>query len=388
MKSLRILTTTHTANPGACIFTYSLERLLARLLPEFEVCTLDYVPRNRYYYELVRAFKPQHHSLTHNLGRYLQVERFQRENLHLEKPRQLYPTGYEAMTRFLIEKSYDVLVTGMVVWDITDVPYLPRFPSIYWLSEKIPAVKIAYAVSGHRSKEALVKKNTAEIQRILSSYALIGVRDQLTWEIVLESKADQGVPVFRVPDPAFLFEAQPTRIGDLLARRGIRLDEPTIGILFYGKPDLSRQLCSAYRSRGFQTVALSMYNPYADVNLGDQITPLEWAESFKYLSFCVTDRFHGTVFCLKNNIPFISIEPYAPATIKNSKILSLLDEFELRECYIDVLQDGFKFEQFLERAEDLRLGWASNHSPRVEAKLEEVHRRSVDFARQIQTVIR
>jgi hypothetical protein len=387
MRSLRILTTVHLANYGGCIFTYTLYRILTENLPEYEVRTLDYLPRNWYYHELARALKPQKNAITFNLGRFVQSERFHRQYLNLEKPSTFYPKGYESMVELLAKKRYDALVVGMVIWDITELPQIPRFPSIYWLSEKIPSVKIAYAASGHRSKAPLIKKNLPAIQRILSSYALIGVRDQITWEMVIESKADQYVPVFRVPDPTFLYENQPTGVRDILVSHGVDLNRPILGILFYGKSEFSSDLCNYYRSKGFQTVALSMYNPYADVNLGHLLSPFEWADAFKYLSFCVTDRFHDTIFCLRNNIPFLSIEPYAPETNKNSKILSLLNDFCLTECYMDVLQDDFRMGEFLGRAEDLRAAWKKDISSRVSNKLDEVYSSSLDFIQKTRSIL-
>jgi polysaccharide pyruvyl transferase WcaK-like protein len=387
MKSLRILTTVHLANQGGCIFTYSLSRALNENLPGYDVRTLDYLPGNWYLHELARALKPQSRSLTFNLGRFVQSERFHRKYLGLDKPTAFYPRGYQGMVELLTRQSYDVLVVGMVIWDMTELPQIPQFPSIYWLSEKIPSTKIAYAASGHRSKSGLIKKNLPDIQRILSSYALIGVRDQITWEMVLESKVDQYVPVSRVPDPAFLYEHQPTRVDEILREHGIDLDRPVLGVLLYGKPDFSRELCSFYKSKGFQTVALSMYNRYADVNLGHKISPFEWADAFRYLTFCVTDRFHGTIFCLKNNIPFVSIEPYAPASLKNSKIFSLLNDFALPECYLDVLREGFRMGDFLGRSEDLRLAWKQDFSPRIFDKLEETQTRSQEFIERIKSVV-
>ena len=387
MKSLRILTTVHLANHGGCIFAYSLYQILTKNLPGYDIRTLDYLPRNWYFHELARALKPQSHALTYNLRRFVLSEKFHNKYLNMDKPTAMYPTGYDGMVDLLTKQQYDALVVGMVIWDITDLPQIPQFPNIYWLSEKIPSKKIAYAASGHRSQAPLIQKNLPVIQRILSSYALIGVRDQITWEMVLESKADQVVPVFRVPDPAFMYEDQPTGVRQILAAHGVDFNRPLVGILFHGKPEFSSELCQFYRSKGFQTVAYSMYNPYADVNLGHLLTPFEWADTFKYLSFCVTDRFHGTIFCLRNKIPFLSIEPYAPNTSRNSKVLSLINDFALPECYRNVYQQEFEMQNFLGHAEDLRASWESDFSPRVARKLDEMQTNSLEFIEKTRSIL-
>jgi len=381
------MTTVHLANHGGCIFAGSLYNTLREYLPEYEVRTLDYIPRNWYYHELARALKPQPGALGFNLRRLLVSEKFHRETLDLDKPTAFYPAGYEGMVRFLEKQNYDALVVGMVIWDITELPQIPRFPNIYWLSERIPSVKIAYAASGHRSRESLIQKNEENIRKILSSYALIGVRDQITWEMVLECKVDQVVPVVRVPDPTILYHDRPTQVRKIFQSHGVDLDRPILGVLFYGKPEFSEKLCRHYRLKGYQTVALSMYNPFADVNLGDRLSPYEWADAFKYLTFCVTDRFHGTIFCLKNNIPFSSIEPYAPETIKNSKIYSLLEDFEMTENYTNPYLDDFDFNAYIERLGYLGNEWEYAYRPGVAAKLEVMRDRSMDFVRKIQAVL-
>jgi hypothetical protein len=387
MKTLRIMTTVHLANHGGCLFADSLYRTLTRSLPDYDVRTLDYIPRNWYYHELARAFKGHPKALTFNLRRFWISEKFHRQYLNLEKPTSFYPVGYEGMVNFLAEKPYDALVVGMVIWDITDLPQFPRFPNIYWLSERIPSTKIAYAASGHRSQLPLIQKNLPTIQKILSSYALIGVRDRITWEMVLESKVDQVVPVSRVPDPTFLLEDQPSEIRDIFESHGIDINRPILGVLLYGKPALSERLCNYYRSKGYQTVALSMYNPFADTNLGHLLTPYDWADAFKYLSFCVTDRYHGTIFCLRNNLPFISIEPYEPRTAKNSKIYSLLNDFDMLDCYYDVLQPEFNIDGFLERAGGLQSEWERIFQPRVAEKLSEMKTLSQDFIGQVRAIL-
>ena len=260
MKTLRILTTVHLANHGGCIFTYSLLQALMKNLPDYQVRTLDYLPRNWYYHELARAFKPQRKGLSYNLQRFLLSERFHRQYLHLEKAATIYPAGYERMVRLLTKVKYDALVVGMVIWDITDLPQIPRFPNIYWLSEKIPSVKIAYAASGHRTQFTLLRKNSADIQRILSSYALIGVRDRITWEMMQECKVDLVAPVYRVPDPAFVYEGRKTRVKEVLAKHGVDLKRPILCVLFYGKPEFSAELTAVGFALGLRVECLGRGN--------------------------------------------------------------------------------------------------------------------------------
>jgi hypothetical protein len=378
LKSMRILTTLRIANHGGILFADSLQRAMASAFPHYEARYLDYIPRDRKYYEWLRMFKPHRKAPLFNLRRHNHLQKFINQSIPHERLG-LAPFGYERIIKLLAKRNYDALVVGMVIWDITYKAYLSNFPNAYWLSEKIPAVKIAYAVSGHRTNLSLVKQFYPHIKRILDSYALIGVRDDLTAEIVTESKLDAGVPVVRLPDPTFLYEYGATQARQILARYDIDLNRPILGLLVYGKSAFSRELCNFYRQAGFQIVAMSMLNPHADANLGHILNPYEWAEIFNYLSFCVTDRFHGTIFCLKANKPFIAIEPYAPESLKNSKIYCLLKDFGMTEYYANVYREDFRIADFLSQAESLRNGWNSDLQARVSTKVQVMRQRNLDF---------
>lgn len=124
---------------------------------------------------------------------------------------------------------------------------------------------------------------------------------------------------------------------------------------------------------------MSMFNPYADINLGHLLTPYEWAETFRYLSFCVTDRFHGTIFCLMASKPFIAIEPFAPESLKNSKIYCLLKDFGMTEYYFNTYRYDFKIPDFIAQAEALRTSWNNETEIKVAIKIMEMRQRNLDF---------
>jgi hypothetical protein len=245
---MRILTTLRIANHGGILFADSLQRAMASAFPHYEARYLDYIPRDRKYYEWLRMFKPHRKAPLFNLLRHNHLQKFINQSVPHERLR-LAPFGYERMIKLLARHNYDALVVSMVIWDITYKAYLSNFPNAYWLSEKIPAVKIAYAVSGHRTNLSLVKQFSPHIKRILDSYALIGVRDDLTAEIVTESKLDARVPVMRIPDPTFLYEYGATQARQILARYGIDLNRPILGLLVYMASQLFHMNCVIFTGR-------------------------------------------------------------------------------------------------------------------------------------------
>jgi hypothetical protein len=250
LRKLRILTTVHLANPGACIFTEALSHALEETLPDFDVQVLNYLPRNWFFYEFARALKPNLKQPLLNIQRYLVSERFHREKIKLDKNVLTMPASYQGMVNFLEQQGYDALVVGMVVWDLVKKPFIPRYPNIYWLSEKLSAKKIAYAASGHRSDMLLFKENLPAIRKTLNSYSLIGVRDQITHDMVLGAKLDSDIPVMRVPDPAFLHELEwdSEAAKKVLENNGADLSRPLVGFIFHGNEKLARELADFYHA--------------------------------------------------------------------------------------------------------------------------------------------
>ena len=161
--------------------------------------------------------------------------------------------------------------------------------------------KIAYGVSGYNSDASLIQFHQDKITKYINDFEIIGSRDRFTHQMVTGHRTRSDGLVEMLPDPTFLYEIKPTGIGDKLSSLGVDLTRPILGTLLFGNTELAKEIQANYTAKGYQILALSMYNPYADINLGHLLDPFEWAEVFQYLNFCVSDRFHGTLFCLKNH---------------------------------------------------------------------------------------
>jgi polysaccharide pyruvyl transferase WcaK-like protein len=161
-----------------------------------------------------------------------------------------------------------------------------------------------------------------------------------------------------------------------------------VGLLFFGKPQLSKAVVDHYHARGYKTINFSMYNPFADINIGHRVDPDEWVALFRTLSFCITDRFHGTVFCLREGIPFVSIEPFQPKTLLNSKIYSHLKEFDLIDpCYQDTYNARFSVSELLATCDNLERNWSEEFSTKIQHLVRAKNEHQIKFLRKICTEI-
>ena len=131
-----------------------------------------------------------------------------------------------------------------------------------------------------------------------------------------------------------------------------------------------------------------MFNPYADINIGHRISPDEWLALIKQLSFCITDRFHISVFCLREDIPFIGIEPYQPKTLLNSKVYSVLKDFEIEKtCYQDTYKPEFNLDYFLSQCDQIEKNWKTDLSAGVRSRLISQNQNQRNFLELVHQII-
>lgn len=386
VNAIRILTYHHVTNNGAVLQAYSLCRALDREFDGNSVQILDYIPKALSRSEFLKNFKPCRKPLFFYSQRYTMYNKFIKANLQLDNklPKD---KSLESLIAFINSRNYDALIVGSDnIWRISQSKISPGFPNIYWLSDSIKTKKIAYAASAYKSDQLLINKYKSDIQRRLNSFDIIGVRDEFTLDMVKSCEINTSIPLQTVPDPTFLYELRRTNVEQILSDLGIDLHRPLLGILIYGKDSLSEKIRDYFKSKGYQILALSMHNPYADFNLGHILNPFEWAEAFRHLTFCITDRFHGTIFCLKNKTPFTSIEPAPLDSVSQSKIYSLLNDFGILDCYADVYKNDFNPNDFLDKCTELSNSW-KKYEKLIDHGLETMKTKSCDYIKKVIKVI-
>jgi hypothetical protein len=351
-KKLRILTYHFIPNNGASLFALSLQRVLTKCFETWDVKILGYKTPKLFGYELLKLAKPLRNYPFFYLQRYLIFQKFFERHLNIDKNAPMFSGS--ALMRYLEDQEVAATFVAMDTWNVARWKELPAFPNAYWLPGKLSGKKVAFSVSGYRSHRSELEKQQSQIKHLLDDFDFIGVRDAFTHSFVANSGIESHVPLVRMHDMTVFHDIESVGVKEKLVEFGLDFERPILGLLFFGKPTLSKAMRLYFKEKGYQIVALSMYNPYADINLGHRLDPLEWAEALKFLDFCITDRFHGVLYCLKNNTPFVSIEPISLETPFNSKLLSLLKYFEMEAFYLDPFSNDFKVDKIFEKHKEAR----------------------------------
>ena len=301
-----------------------------------------------------------------------------------------------SLPRFYIQKSlqeymannYDAMIIGMDVWSVNHSLNRPGFPNIYWLPEKTKIPKIAYCVSAYDSDKFMIQKLSRKIKEYLDGFDVIGARDTFTYQLVQEYRTRHDGVVVKLPDPTFTFEFKDTNVKSKLEQIGVDFSRPVLGLLFYGDKKLSSEIHKHYKDRGYQIISMSMYNAAADFNVGHLLTPFEWAEAFRLFSFCISDRFHGTIFCILNQIPFLSLEKERYLPRDQSKIYDLLADFDLETCYKNPAGKDFKSSSLFAHADDIQRTWEREFKPDIQPKVDAQRQKQFEFINTMKIVLK
>jgi polysaccharide pyruvyl transferase WcaK-like protein len=347
-----ILTYHHVINDGAVLQTLGHVKTLKELFPNAVIEVIDYRHKTIEKIEKIEAFKSLlklKKGAFSKIKKYYSFKKFVNELLPLTKE-QLISDNVEEAVKFINSQNYDYVIVGSdEVWKILDRKYARHFPNIYWLPEGIKAKRIASAASANGSNPKLLQKSEIKSQakKIVNNFHAIAVRDQYTFNFI--QSLEVNASLYQVPDPTFGVDWYANGVREKLEKVGVDFTRKRFALnLSSNNSEFSKASEQIYRyakQHNIQLVGIGQYNKYCEINFSDLLNSLEWATCYQYFDFCVTDRFHSTIFSIKNKVPFLVIESEKKyPTEHKGKIVDLLSKM-----------DKLKYHQFYNDSIDFKL---------------------------------
>jgi polysaccharide pyruvyl transferase WcaK-like protein len=382
MIKIGILTYHYSINEGAMLQAYALQQICKKIFDNSVVEIVNYESlkaRKRDFLFCLREPK-NIEGVIRKFVHYYRLNKFKNKYFNTGKLRYLGDDYFKAI-KFLNKQKYDLVIVGSdEVWKVSFKDDFARsFPNIYWLGHEIYSKKLAYAASAHKTLyDRLSDRKKRFIVKSFQRFDLIGVRDDYTFNLVklcLKDKSENKL--FKVLDPTFLydFSQEADDIENIFLKNKINLSRP-IAIFLIENDEISKMARKFLKNKNYQIISISHYNKYADFNLDNQMGPLDWAAAFKKSNFCLTDRFHGAVFSIKNQLPFISVDHIGMYKEFKSKTKQLLEDFELEYRLIDFSNIHYEYDEFADKIE-LCLNFLEKE--KVEKNLEYKKRNSLNF---------
>lgn len=335
-KKIGILTFHYAINEGAVLQAYSLAQNCQKLFPDAKVEIIDYRSLNAEklycrYACISRNFK----SLPSTIRHYKRIRRFAKKELPLSE-KKFISDDYIKAKEFIKGQKYDVIFVGSdEIWKIGKMATGRLFPNVYWLGKDIKCVKFAFAASANRMpyKELTVEQKET-IRDSLNDFEYIFVRDTHTLEMVKYLGSYDSQKVSIAPDPTFMLDMPSLDLEKKLTILGFDWNKPRVAFVLSAK-DLVTKSAKYFKRKGYQTIALSTYINDVDINLCGKLDVFEWANVFRYFSFCVTSRFHPIIFSLRHGTPFLAVDYNEFYRRYDSKSKSLLFKSGLSKNYIN-----------------------------------------------------
>lgn len=375
-----ILTYHSSINYGAFLQAFSLAK---KIKTDFDVKAelVNYTPVKVelfYILKVLASFRKK--GFFKHVKQYFSIKMAQKS---LPLSRKVQSTNYEKQCDYL-NNHYKALVIGSDEVLTVGKSRMRPFPNIYWPNELVKIPKLTYAGSANRSNYATLKSTDRSfVSNTLKTYDYIGVRDQHTLEQI--QSIGLNLPFHMNCDPCFLVDYNTEEYNQ--AREGIEkklrkiTSRPVLAIMT--KNTRVGKLIKKAFGDDYFVLAVYYPNKAADHFLAN-VNPFEWAAGFSLYAGCITQLFHGTVFSIKNNLPFIAIDNNPIYDGRTSKISDLLGKADLMENYFNMRDTSYSENQLVEQ---LRKNFEAPQVLKMENAVQNQAALYTSFAHKIQRLL-
>ena len=243
--------------------------------------------------------------------------------------------SYLASAEYISDQQYDLIVVGsdtvlnFYEWNVRDQE-LP----IYWLPQSLAAKKVmlSSSIGTALDIDALDQTTRQALRNSIEGFSMLGVRDEITRDFIQDLAPQAAHKLDVIPDPTFSYTVDNSYSESYLKKKGVSPDVSIIGldlpVYLIGVEDAVKHL----KSKGYAVASWRGVSKFADYDFSD-MGPLEWSGIFKRFDITLTNRFHASIFSLKNGTPVITMDYKANriSRSKRSKSSMLMDSFGLKE---------------------------------------------------------
>lgn len=387
MKKIGVLTFHYSINEGAMLQGIALKEVCQRLFSDAKVELINYeipVTRKRDFkhcFERPRSIS----SIYSQLERYRRLNAFKNNSLGLNGER-LDSSDYIQSADFINKQNYDIIIVGSdEVWKVVSGKKDRPFPNVYWLGKEIHTNKVSYAASANKTKlDKLSDEDKSRIKESLQQYQFIGVRDEITYNLV-DSVITDNHKLQKVADPTLIVDdgdLPKPDITDKLRKAGYDPSKPAV--LINANPKISNISADYFHKKGWQVVGVTKYCQGADVNLVGKLNPFEWISALSHCQFSVTNRFHGTIFSIRERVPFVSVEVSDNYFKTNaSKLKNLLKDFDMEDHLYLCSPKEFNKKDFINKIDEKM---ESSDLSQIGEKISALKENSLQFLRQLSSL--
>ena len=331
MKIL-IITFTSGVNPGTIMQALGVQTAMKSLWPDAQVDFLNFpdfksggISVRGKKDGIVNTIKQKSFAAY----RFMKYIKLRKKHFHYSEKVDLFDYT-EAQIAFI--KEYDIAVIGSDT--ILEQAYSQGgMIGLNWMP--LPIKKIYFAASASPANF----EPTDELKKVANEALFIGLRDELTIKYFIDKLGIDKDRIIKQPDPSYFLDISNFKLSRRYAKR-FTPEKKYALYNFNSNFTHRRALADLIREKGYVVVSTA-YNPYADICI-DTIDAFEWAGVFPLIDIVVTERFHDSVFALRNEKPVIAIDwdPNRFAKGGDSKTLRILEDYGLQEYHFNLAESN------------------------------------------------
>lgn len=321
MKKIGIMTWYTYDNFGSVLQAYALEQTLSKLGYDAEL--INYLPKKSYVLSnryLQRIYKKLNYKRCKMeikaYDSHFLYEKFRKEYLKIGMP------SWTSNELYQLNNIYDAFVCGSdQIWAPTvfDENYFLRFVNC---DEK----KIAYAPSIGLPNISN-KKISMKMRILISKIPFLSIREIQGQSLIYELCGKKPKVVL---DPTLLLKKEEW---DRVIKRKIEGSYMVGYFLGNNKSyiDISRKLAQKYGMK-FIIIPTKKEDFIYEEKLDEPLGPVEFVELIRNAKCVFTDSFHGTIFSLNFEVPFVTFKRFKDNSLsQNSRIYNILAMTEMEE---------------------------------------------------------
>lgn len=178
-----------------------------------------------------------------------------------------------------------------------------------------------------------------DLKTVATKADFISLRDNLTIDFFVNKLGIDKNRIIKQPDPSYFLDIENFKLENKIANK-LKTGQKYALYNFNSNFPLRKELADVIREIGYKVISTS-YNPYADICF-DTIDAFEWAGIFPLMDIVITERFHDSVFGLRNCKPIIAIDWDSTRFSKggDSKTLRILEDYNLQHLHFNLCNNN------------------------------------------------
>lgn len=327
--NILIITFTKGVNPGTIMQALGVKKAVEKCFADAKIEFLNF-PDFKRGNLMIRgqsdSFLSTFKQKAYAAYRLLKYNNIRRKNICYSSRIDLF--NYSNVDLLNIKTKYDLVLIGSDTI-LEEVYSINGKIGLNWLPLDIKKVYFAASASPANFE---IKTN---LKSVVESASFIGLRDTLSINLFKDIIGVDEKRIVKQPDPSYYLDVNKFELSTFYKSK-LKTNCKYVLYNFNSNFPYRKLLADMLRDKGYKVISTA-FNPYADICFAT-LGPEDWAGVFREMDLIVTERFHDSLFGLRNCRPVIALDWDVNRYSKegNSKTLGVMEDYDMANYHFNV----------------------------------------------------